>query len=200
MDELNWLIYMGGTHKCMFDEQNLVNMLEGAGFSEVRLREFDKEIDNEARRHQSIYVDAIKKNVKSFSKNQIDLCLNNDVKSFNDLWDDAAFTQRYAEPNRFKLWRYVASLSNHGSGLLLDIGCGGGHFLEFISKKPGIRGDSLYGADNSSKAIEQARQRVPDAKFQKNDAVRLNYPSGQFKTVICCEVLEHVENPQQGVI
>jgi len=197
MDELNWLIYMGGAHKCMFDKKNLINIVEEAGFSEVRLREFDKMLDNEARRHQSIYVEARKAKIKSFLQSQKDLCLNNDVNSYDDLWGDAAFTQRYAEPNRFKLWRYVAQLSNHKSGSLLDIGCGGGHFLEFISKKPGIRGDSLYGIDYSRKAIEQARQRVPEAHFLENDAGCLNFPSGQFNSVICCEVLEHVTNPQQ---
>ena len=39
---LNWLIYMGGLHQFMFDEENLVDRLEEAGLQDVKIRGFDE--------------------------------------------------------------------------------------------------------------------------------------------------------------
>lgn len=56
MDEINWLIYMGGLHFYMFDQENLMQRLEEAGFVDIKQREFDPTIDNPNRRRQTIYV------------------------------------------------------------------------------------------------------------------------------------------------
>lgn len=60
MDELDWLLYMGGVHKFMFDGQNLVSRLLEAGFIKAGLREFDPSLDSENRKHQSLYAVAVK--------------------------------------------------------------------------------------------------------------------------------------------
>ena len=44
----------------MFDEENLVNTLKKAGFSDVKLRVFDESIDLLERDNESIYALAIK--------------------------------------------------------------------------------------------------------------------------------------------
>jgi hypothetical protein len=46
---------MKGQHKYMFDEENLINTLRKAGFSDVKLREFDQELDHKDRDYESIY-------------------------------------------------------------------------------------------------------------------------------------------------
>jgi predicted SAM-dependent methyltransferase len=61
MDELNWLIYQGGTHHYMFDEQNLRLRLEETGFVEVKKRDATA-ADSIGRRHQTLYVEAQKSN------------------------------------------------------------------------------------------------------------------------------------------
>lgn len=53
---VNYMFYMDGHHAFMFDEESLVSALESAGFVRVSLREFDAEIDQEVRKHESIYV------------------------------------------------------------------------------------------------------------------------------------------------
>ena len=61
MDIINYIAYMGGHHKHMFDEDNLCHILSSAGFASVRLREFDPTLDLLERRHESIYAYAVKR-------------------------------------------------------------------------------------------------------------------------------------------
>ena len=61
IDQLNYAAYMKDQHKYLFDEENLVNTLKKAGFSRVKLRDFDSSIDRLERDYESIYAHAIKK-------------------------------------------------------------------------------------------------------------------------------------------
>jgi predicted SAM-dependent methyltransferase len=58
IDQLNYLAYMKGEHKYMFDEENLKNTLTKAGFSNVQLRDFEGELDLPERDIESIYAKA----------------------------------------------------------------------------------------------------------------------------------------------
>lgn len=60
LDQVNYIAYMGGQHYYMFDEENLVNTLRCAGFSQVTLRTFDESIDLHDRDYESIYAVALK--------------------------------------------------------------------------------------------------------------------------------------------
>lgn len=60
MDYVNYMAYMNGTHKNMFDENSLLSMLARAGFRNVRLRAFDPSLDMAERDYQSIYAHAVK--------------------------------------------------------------------------------------------------------------------------------------------
>lgn|GEM_PF-2322582 len=55
IDYVNYIAYMDGHHRYMFDEENLTAILTEAGFEDVRLREFDPSLDLEERRNESIY-------------------------------------------------------------------------------------------------------------------------------------------------
>ena len=56
IDFVNYIAYMDGHHKYMFDKENLLIILRKTGFNSVRLREFDKALDMEVRDFQTIYV------------------------------------------------------------------------------------------------------------------------------------------------
>jgi predicted SAM-dependent methyltransferase len=56
IDYVNYMAYMDGHHHYMFDEENLVAILNKTGFKTVRSREFDKVLDMEVRHFQTIYV------------------------------------------------------------------------------------------------------------------------------------------------
>ena len=60
IDYLNYTAYMDGDHKYMFDENNLIHILESRGMKNVRLREFDPSIDLPERDFESIYATAVK--------------------------------------------------------------------------------------------------------------------------------------------
>lgn len=60
IDYVNYMAYMDGHHKYMFDEENIIVILNKAGFKNVRLRDFNKALDLEVRDFQSIYVQAEK--------------------------------------------------------------------------------------------------------------------------------------------
>lgn len=60
IDELNYIVYMRDEHKYMFDEENLINTLSKAGFSDVQLRGFDSELDLANHDIYSIYAKAKK--------------------------------------------------------------------------------------------------------------------------------------------
>lgn len=55
IDAVNYVAYMGGEHKYMFDQENLLRILEIAGFANVKLREFDPEVDRRERDYESIH-------------------------------------------------------------------------------------------------------------------------------------------------
>ena len=60
IDQLNYSAYMKDEHKYMFDEENLINTLKKAGFSNAQLRKFDKTLDLQERDYESIYAVAVK--------------------------------------------------------------------------------------------------------------------------------------------
>jgi predicted SAM-dependent methyltransferase len=60
IDQVNYIAYMDGQHKYMFDDENLLNILRKAPFSQVYLRDFDIAIDLKSRDFESVYAKAIK--------------------------------------------------------------------------------------------------------------------------------------------
>lgn len=54
IDIANYMAYMNGDHRHMFDEQNLVRVLQDAGFVDCRLRPWDAARDPAERRHESL--------------------------------------------------------------------------------------------------------------------------------------------------
>jgi len=60
IDYINYMAYMDGGHRHMFDIQNLLEILRFCGFSQVEKRLFDHELDLKGRDHESLYAIAIK--------------------------------------------------------------------------------------------------------------------------------------------
>jgi predicted SAM-dependent methyltransferase len=58
---INYVAYMGGQHKTMFDVEGLIYRLKAGGFEDVVERETDLNLDTNNRQEQSIYARAVKK-------------------------------------------------------------------------------------------------------------------------------------------
>ena len=51
---------MDANHRYLFDEENLLGVLRGAGFASAEMRGFDSSLDMKERDHESIYALATK--------------------------------------------------------------------------------------------------------------------------------------------
>jgi len=60
LDLVNFIAYMDGCHKYLFDDENLLSVLRTAGFRNVQLRSFDPMIDVSVRQHESLYAQCCK--------------------------------------------------------------------------------------------------------------------------------------------
>ena len=83
---------------------------------------------------------------------------------------------------------------------ICEIGCGEGELLKILNKI--YPSANLFACDISPGAIEEAKENCKgiDIKFSIQDARNLlKYKNSQFDLVICCEVLEHITNPELGL-
>ena len=60
IDYLNYIGYMNGEHRYMFDEENLLHILKAKGFNNAHSRPFDPGLDLQDRDYVSIYAEAEK--------------------------------------------------------------------------------------------------------------------------------------------
>ena len=60
IDQLNYIAYMGGEHKYMFDKENLCNIFLSIGFREFKFRQFIYAFDTEEHKDYTIYFEATK--------------------------------------------------------------------------------------------------------------------------------------------
>ena len=81
-------------------------------------------------------------------------------------------------------------------GSLLDAGCGEGETLLRISD---LLSGEIAGVDLNPDSVEFARERVPTADLSVGDITALPFEDGQFETVLCLEVLEHLTDPAAAI-
>tara|TARA_Y100001934_G_scaffold110128_1_gene134898 strand:+ start:7234 stop:7911 length:678 start_codon:yes stop_codon:yes gene_type:complete len=60
IDYVNYTAYMSGQHHHMFDQENLLAILQACSFSSVSTRDFDPQLDSQSRDYESIYARAVK--------------------------------------------------------------------------------------------------------------------------------------------
>ena len=77
---------------------------------------------------------------------------------------------------------------------VLDVGCAGGFMAEALAR----RGARVTGIDPAGQAIEAARRHAADEgldiRYDVGVGESLPYEDGAFDTVVCVDVLEHVES------
>jgi 2-polyprenyl-3-methyl-5-hydroxy-6-metoxy-1,4-benzoquinol methylase len=79
---------------------------------------------------------------------------------------------------------------------MLDAGCGEGHAIEWLgSSCP----QEIYGFDVNPEAVEYCQQRHKHGIFTTQNIYSLDYEADYFDVVLCMEVLEHVEKPENAL-
>src|SRR5690606_13332847 len=81
---------------------------------------------------------------------------------------------------------------------LLDAGCGEGFALDVLARRfPEVR---FTGVDLSEEAIAFAQNRFGErARFRTGSIYKLPFSDRAFDTVLCSEVLEHVDDPSAAI-
>jgi SAM-dependent methyltransferase len=116
-----------------------------------------------------------------------------DEKYFSSAaYADVSFAKysQYWWSNRF----YARLVLRHGpgSGRALEIGCGLGHLLTWLTPRY-----KVFGADINAWALDQARRNVPDGSFALMSAEDLGaFPGASFQVVVAKHVVEHLSHPE----
>jgi len=112
--------------------------------------------------------------------------------------------KKHTTKNRIQKWLienfYQTMFSMAGNvkpQKILDVGCGEGFTLSRFKEKN--IGKELEGIDYLETAIELGRKNHPDLKLKQGNIYKLPYKDNSFDLVICTEVLEHVERPQEAL-
>jgi ubiquinone/menaquinone biosynthesis C-methylase UbiE len=84
----------------------------------------------------------------------------------------------------------VARAADLGAGhRVLDLGCGAGLFLAWLSSRSDLR---LHGIDISLASLRAAHGRAPSARLTLSDAERLPYADRSFDRVVCNGAAHHL--------
>lgn len=77
---------------------------------------------------------------------------------------------------------------------LLDVGSGEGYILEAILSRRKFQTTAL---DANEKALKILRKKLPNITVKQGYAEELPFDNNTFDVVVCCEVLEHLKNPEK---
>ena len=127
-----------------------------------------------------------------------------ELAKFSDLahrwWDTESEFRPLHQINPLRL-EWINKLSRVSGKRALDVGCGGGILSDAMARK----GADVLGIDLSSKALKVAQlhameAQTPSVEYREIAAEDLaEEMPGQFDTVTCMEMLEHVPDPSSVV-
>ena len=127
-----------------------------------------------------------------------------ELAKFSDLahrwWDTESEFRPLHQINPLRL-EWIDKLSRVSGKRALDVGCGGGILSDAMARK----GADVLGIDLSSKALKVAQlhameAQTPSVEYREIAAEDLaEEMPGQFDTVTCMEMLEHVPDPSSVV-
>jgi 2-polyprenyl-3-methyl-5-hydroxy-6-metoxy-1,4-benzoquinol methylase len=86
----------------------------------------------------------------------------------------------------------LAEVGETDATTVLDLGCANGDLLSLVDR-PNVQ---LFGVDLNSRAIDRARERLPDASFHAGTLADEPFPGTQFDVVTMVDFIEHVRDPE----
>src|SRR5207302_1136541 len=83
---------------------------------------------------------------------------------------------------------------------VLEVGCGRGELADHLLGNPtGGQSIEYTGIDISPTEIGAARERYAGYSFEVASAYSLPFPDCSFDLVLACEVVEHLDRPEDGL-
>lgn len=127
----------------------------------------------------------------------------NTPEAFDQVYGTLALMQEYLRPDRLEFYEAVADRCafEGAPSRVIDVGCGTGHLLAALLKR--IDPPELaVGVDNSTEAIARLREFVPTAVAVVASVYELEreLEPESFDLVLCTEVLEHLERPEDALM
>lgn len=111
-----------------------------------------------------------------------------------------ASSEEYRKPfwqsRYYFLWTVIVDrLRQAHAKQLLEIGCGSGQFAELLYRDFPI---GYTGLDLSQEGIAQAQSKgLGEFQFEAGDALQSPLLNGNYDSVVCMEVLEHIERDRE---
>jgi SAM-dependent methyltransferase len=107
------------------------------------------------------------------------------------------FSSAIAEARNYMDW-IVGTLRPYFGRDVLEVGIGHGSYYEYLGKL-----GSYHGVDIDPNNVATSRLRYPGGTFELADicseAFRARFPPGSVDTVVCCNVIEHIEDDNRAV-
>jgi ubiquinone/menaquinone biosynthesis C-methylase UbiE len=79
---------------------------------------------------------------------------------------------------------------------VLEVGCGDGEMTAAIT---GADGAGVVALDLSRRRLERTAQRAPGTRLVQSSVYELPFADGSFDTVLCTDLLEHLDEPDLAV-
>jgi len=94
--------------------------------------------------------------------------------------------------------RILEELSPKKGEKILDVGCGDGFYLHFLSNLGEFK---LVGLDNNPLALVSAKKNLKGKKIKlvEGDIFKMPFADNNFDKIICSEVLEHLKDDLAGL-
>lgn len=105
--------------------------------------------------------------------------------------ESSHFIIRFIELRRIK--KVMRLINSRNPDMLLDVGCGNAFLLQRINAR------RAFGIDLSLNNITKAKKRLGGNRLfvlLRANAENLPFEEDRFDTVVCSEVIEHVQNPE----
>lgn len=112
-------------------------------------------------------------------------------RHYTDAYDKLISAAGENSPGRW-LDRNAALAPHKQSGILLDLGCSSGAFLQSLRGK----GWDLFGIEMSEESAKQARSRS-GANVFAGDILDARLPPASFDVITCFDVFEHLYEPRR---
>ncbi len=125
------------------------------------------------------------------------IALANDRAAFEAIYRSRRLRREYLAPQRLAFYEAIAATcAAFEPRSVVDVGCGTGAFLAELLRQCSTL-ERVVGIDHARAGIDQLRKTLPRAEGIIGDIHELDRFRDEFELVICMEVLEHVDRPQQ---